>query len=131
MSPRRADDQARVAQQLARSREELLALRRDESAAETTLASIRQELAIKMRLAVSLGTTWQELAGLLGMASPEAARSWAKNHAPPAAAPVGVTVAEAARRLDVSRQTIYTWVDAGRLQAVSDEQGRTRVILDE
>lgn len=37
---------------------------------------------------------------------------------------------EAARRLDVTRKTVYSWLDKGKLTAATDEAGRTRVVTD-
>jgi excisionase family DNA binding protein len=44
---------------------------------------------------------------------------------------LGVSVEEAAKRLGVTRPTVYRRIDRGELQAVSDAQGRTRVLLDD
>lgn len=48
-----------------------------------------------------------------------------------AASAPGVSVTEAARLLSVSRKTVYAWIRAGKLNATTDEDGRTRVLLEE
>jgi excisionase family DNA binding protein len=49
----------------------------------------------------------------------------AKSRAP------GLSVTEAAKRLDVSRKTVYARIRSGKLSATTDDAGRTRVLLDE
>ena len=120
-------------------------LRRDEDrhrASATDLASAMQQ-------AHASGYTWTQIAVAAGLASPKTARTRAerakdptdlspsvrwrqqRGHAPrPVVEAPGVSVTEAARRLDVTRKTVYSWLDKGKLTAATDEAGRTRVVTD-
>lgn len=81
-----------------------------------------------MKQARSLGAAWDEIAVELGMPSGGAAQKWAQNNSPQSGPP-GFSVTEAARRLGVSRPTIYARIQAGDLSTVTDEQGRRWILL--
>jgi len=84
--------------------------------------------------------TWAELADLTGMTvaqlqygqwvetspSLRRRREGARVPAPPKP---GLSVAEAARRLGVTRPTVYRWIEAGRVAAF-EHDGHTRVATD-
>lgn len=95
------------------------------------------------------GFTWAEIARAADLGSAETARirayrarddeevppslRWRRQRgsAPRATPDVpGVSITEAAKRLGVSRQTVYVWLRSGKLNATTDEAGRTRVLLD-
>lgn len=96
------------------------------------------------------GFTWTEVARAADLGSAETARIRAQrakdteNLTPairwrmergstprPASTAPGVSVTEAARRLNVSRKTVYAWIKSGKLNSTTDEAGRTRVLLEE
>ncbi|RYC10551.1 excisionase family DNA-binding protein [Nocardioides zhouii] len=108
-------------------------------------------LAQAMYEASKAGHTWGEIARAAGLASPKTARSraeramdaadlspsvrWRHAHgdAVPRPAPEspGISVTEAARRLGITRNTVYAWINNGKLQSAEDHAGRPRVLLDE
>lgn len=107
------------------------------------------DLARAMYDAHKSGHTWSEIASGAGLASPHTARTrtrqvldpseltpselWRQERglAPrPKTDPPGISVTEAARRLGVSRNTVYAWIKNGKLQSVRDESKRPRVIMD-
>lgn len=96
------------------------------------------------------GFSWSEVARAADLGSAETARiralrakethdlpaalRWRRERgsAPrPASILPGVSVTEAARRLSVSRNTVYSWIQSGKLTSTTDDSGRTRVLLDE
>lgn len=108
------------------------------------------ELARAMYDAHKSGHTWSEIASGAGLASPHTARTrtrqvldpseltpselWRQERglAPrPKADPPGISVSEAARRLGVTRNTVYAWIKSGKLQSARDETDRPRVLLDD
>lgn len=108
------------------------------------------DLARAMYDAHKSGHTWSEIASGAGLASPHTARTrtrqvldpseltpselWRQERglAPrPKADPPGTSVSEAARRLGVSRNTVYAWIKSGKLRSDRDESGRPRVLLDD
>ena len=98
----------------------------------------------------SAGFTWSEVAQAADLGSAETARiraqrakeapdlspalRWRREHGaaprPTTSAP-GISVTEAAKKLGVSRKTVYARIRSGRLQTATDEAGRTRVVLDD
>jgi len=97
------------------------------------------------------GFTWSEVASAADLGSAETARVRAYRaqdaDVPPSlrwrrergSAPrpsssesaEGLSVSEAAKRLKVSRKTVYARIRAGKLKASKDDAGRTRVLLDQ
>ncbi len=94
------------------------------------------------------GFTWAEIARAADLGSAETARirayrarddeevppslRWRRQRgsAPRSTPEVpGVSITEAAKRLGISRQTVYVWLRSGKLNATTDEAGRTRVLL--
>lgn len=117
---------------------------------EESRRAAAEDLAKVMYDAHKLGHTWSEIAARAGLASPHTARARARDaldpselspsvrwrqergRAPrPKTDPLGMSVSEAARQLGVTRKTVYAWIDKGRLQTVTDEAGRPRVLLDD
>lgn len=96
------------------------------------------------------GFTWSEIARAADLGSAETARGrayrardtddippslrWRRERGrtprPDPASP-GVSVTEAARRIGISRDTVYAWMRNGKLPTTTDEAGRTRVLLEE
>ena len=91
------------------------------------------------------GLTWAEVAAAAGLENAGQARLRAEKAMTPgeispsrrrrdAAStppePVGVSVAEAARRLGVADSTVYARIDRGEIASTVDDLGRTRVLLD-
>jgi excisionase family DNA binding protein len=130
---------------LAHVTESAAQLRRDEEQHRESASG----LALAMQQAHERGYTWSQIALAAGLASPKTARTRAeramdpselspsvrwrqqRGHAPrPKAESPGISVTEAARRLEVTRKTVYTWLDKGRLTGATDEAGRTRVLTD-
>lgn len=118
------------------------------------LEELRQEgssaLAHAMYAAHQHGHTWSEIARAAELASPTTARTRAERAMPPEelspsvrwrmergnaprekTTPPGISVSDAAKRLGVTRHTVYAWIDKGKLTATADEAGRTRVLLDD
>lgn len=122
--PHIADDDSPV-EPLAVVRE--VAARRQ--AQQDALRRATEQLAVAMKQARKLGAGWEEIAGELGMSSARAAQSWAQSNAPRSETS-GVTVAEAARRLGLARNTVYAHIESGKLRASTDASGRTWVLLD-
>lgn len=108
------------------------------------------ELAEALLAAHEGGFTWTEVARAADLGSAETARIRAqrakeadeltpavrwrleRGSTPrPTATTPGVSVTEAARRLNVSRKTIYAWIRGGKLNSAVDDAGRTRVLLEE
>lgn len=107
-------------------------------------------LAEALLAAHSAGFTWSEVARAADLGSAETARiraqrakeapdlspalRWRREHGaaprPTTSAP-GISVTEAAKKLGVSRKTVYARIRSGRLQTATDEAGRTRVVLDD
>ena len=94
------------------------------------------------------GFSWSEVARAAELGSAETARIRAyrakdANDLPPAmrwrrergSAPrpesskPGLSVTEAANRLGVSRKTVFAWIRVGKVDSVTDDAGRTRVLL--
>lgn len=119
--------------------------RAEESQREASAA-----LARAMYDAHKSGHTWSEIASGAGLASPHTARTrtrqvldpseltpserWRQERglAPrPKTAPPGVSISEAARRLGVTRNTVYARIRNGKLRTATDEAGRPRVLLDD
>ncbi|KQW45932.1 hypothetical protein ASC77_18625 [Nocardioides sp. Root1257] len=85
-----------------------------------------------MREAHDLGWTWSEIAAFAGYENATVARNQAtaRGSRPPPAHPPGThSVREAAERLGVTPQTIYNWIDAGRLEIADGSARGTRVFL--
>ena len=106
-------------------------------------------LAEALLAAHGAGFTWSEVARAADLSSAETARiraqrakeapdlspalRWRRDHgsAPrPTTSSPGVSVTDAAKKLGVSRKTVYVWIESGRLQTATDEAGRTRVLLE-
>lgn len=96
------------------------------------------------------GHTWSQIAVAAGLASPKTARTRAERAMDPAdlspsvrwrqtrgqaprpkTDPPGVSISEAARRLEITRKTVYAWIEKGKLRTATDEAGRPRVLLDD
>jgi excisionase family DNA binding protein len=96
------------------------------------------------------GFTWSEIARAADLGSAETARGrayraretddippslrWRRERGrtprPDSERP-GVSVTEAAKRLGVSRDTVYARMRNGKLKTTTDDAGRTRVLLEE
>lgn len=99
--------------------------------ARDAAASLRRARAELMLRLHQEGASWEQIALAAGSVSAGAAREWARQYAKPDEVIEGVSVAEAARLLGVTRQTVYARVRAGQLRSVVDRNGKTRVLLDE
>lgn len=118
--------------------------------AEKSQREAADALAKAMYDAHGHGHTWSAIAESAGLASPNTARTRARNaldpsemspsarwrrehgHAPRPDQPApGVSVSEAARRAKVTRATIYAWVKSGKLHTTTDQAGRVRILLEE
>lgn len=120
------------------------------NAAEEVHREAASELARVMHTAHERGCTWTQIAQQAGLGSPNTARTRAeramdpadlspsvrwrqeRSHAPrPKPEAPGVSVTEAAKRLGITRHTVYAWINQGKLRSAADEAGRPRVLLDE
>lgn len=95
------------------------------------------------------GFTWSQVATAADLGSAETARirayrakdadvppslRWRRERgsAPrPAQPSTGLSVTEASNHFQVSRKTVYAWIQSGKIAATTDDAGRTRVLLDE
>lgn len=125
-------------------------LARELARAEEDHRRAAAELAEALHQAHAAGLTWTAIADLAGMANSDTARSravraqepskrgpsiqWRLTHGPEGRAGVekpSISITEAARRLGISRVTVYDWIKRGKLQATTDDAGRRRVLLEE
>lgn len=120
-------------------------------AVENRHRSQAEALAQAMYEAYKAGHTWGEIASAAGLASPKTARSraeramdavdlspsvrWRQTHGDavprPRPTPPGISISEAARRLGITRNTVYAWIKNGKLTSTADDAGRPRVLLDD
>ena len=99
---------------------------------ETQLKEANDRLAASLATAREMGYSWPDLAEAAQLLNADAARLRAQPSRELSAVAdnfENVTVTEASRRLGLSRKTIYQWIRADRLIAVTDPSGRTRVRL--
>jgi excisionase family DNA binding protein len=133
-----------------RAARELARRARDVRAAEDGLRDAHLALAEELNRAHAAGLTWAEVADAAGLGSAQNARFRAqrgrppeeqqpsfrwraergREPRPPRPESPGMSVKEAAERYDVTRQTIYGWIRAGRLKSVTDADGRIRILGD-
>lgn len=147
MTPAPDSDEARhadpVLDQVAAAARELRDVEEHHRASATRLAEA-------LLLAHQAGFSWSEVARAAELGSAETARArayraketpdvppslrWRRERGStprPQSTADGLSVTEAAARLQVSRKTIYAWVRNGKLATTSDEAGRTRIRLDD
>lgn len=101
--------------------------------------ALRRDLTDQIRTALrrthDLGVSWSELANVAGYRNAEAARAQAIRHEDREIDPAAVhpddsyTVSEAAQRLGVTKQAIYDWIKAGRIEVAVDRPRGRRVYL--
>lgn len=114
-----------------RARDRLRALVAEREALDRRRQELTDELHLMLRVAHDLGWSWAEIASFAKYKNAAAASNQAKprDAVPLAAHPPGTySVREAAERLGKSTQTIYTWIETGRLEAEDGPRGK-RVFL--
>lgn len=112
---------------------------REFHAANGLVARARRDLGLKISLGRRAGLTWRQVADDAGI-SVNAARflvesinitgSTSRSRRPQPGT-VAVNVSEAARRLGVTRPTVYAHIRRGLLRTIQDDRGGTLVVLDE
>ncbi|MFN3602709.1 MAG: helix-turn-helix domain-containing protein [Dietzia sp.] len=92
---------------------------------------LRDQLGQSMTLAHRRGYSWVDIAEATEFIRGTVAPQWARPMVDPDphGEPEGVSVAEAAVVLGISRKTAYNWVDSGKLRSTVDASGKLRVIL--
>ncbi|HLS34139.1 MAG TPA: helix-turn-helix domain-containing protein [Brevibacterium sp.] len=108
----------------------------DEKAAEHALADARERVATGLRAALDAGVTSTQISERTGLTAsqifyrarrePWAAEKEKKRAAARKTAP-GLSISAASEQLGISRMTLYTWIDAGRMPTVV-EGSRTYVV---
>jgi excisionase family DNA binding protein len=141
-----SSDSARADRLIDRVADAAQALRHAEDQHRTTAA----QLAEALLAAHQGGFTWSEVARAADLGSAETARirayraketedlppalRWRRERGSasrPTSSPPGVSVTDAAKKLGVSRKTVYARVRSGKLAATTDEAGRTRVLVED
>ena len=115
-----------------RVRDRLRALVAERKALDRRRQDLTDELHRMLRAAHELGWSWTEIADFAEYKNAAAARNQAKarDAVPARSHPPGTySVREAAERLGVSPQTIYSWIDAGRLEVSEHGTRGKRVYL--
>lgn len=114
-----------------RVRDRLRALAAERKALDRRRQELTDELHRMLRVAHDVGWSWSEIADFAGYKNAAAASNQAKarDAVPvPPHRPGTYSVRETAQRLGKSTQTIYTWIEAGLLEADDGPRGK-RVFL--
>lgn len=114
-----------------RVRDHLRALVAEREALDRRRQEVTDELHEMLRVAHDLGWSWAEIASFAKYKNAAAASNQAKprSEVPIASPPPGTySVREAADRLGKTPQTIYAWIESGRLETEEGPRGK-RVFL--
>lgn len=128
MRDRPADEES----ERARVRDRLRELDDERKRLDERRERITEERHRLLRVAHDLGWTWTEIANFAGYANAAVARNQAVAREPGSSTshpPGTYSVREAAERLGVSAQTIYSYIDSGKLEAVEYRTRGKRVYL--
>lgn len=107
------------------------ALARDFRRVDEERRRLRDQLGQSITLAHRRGYSWVDIAKATKFIRGTVAPQWARPMVDPDpyGEPEGVSVAEAAVTLGISRKTAYNWVEVGKLRSTVDASGKLRVML--
>ena len=116
-----------------RVRDRLRALVAERRTLDQRRQKLTDELHLMLRAAHDAGWSWVEIAEFADYKNAAAARNQAKprDAVPPPSHTAGTyTVREAAERLGKSAQTVYAWIESGRLEAEMGPRGMRVALPD-